>query len=76
VKEEPEMATQDTTDKEEEKPITEGWAKPLNTRKFHYFVDKRSLCDRYMYFGDLEADTGKESPDDCKSCRRKLDKRK
>lgn len=70
------MATQDTTNKDEEKPITEGWGKPQISRKFHYFVNRRSLCGRYMFWGDLQADTGEASPDDCKSCRKKLDKRK
>lgn len=54
----------------------EGWALPMNTRKYHYFVGKKSLCGRWMFFGDLQPDDGEEGPDDCKACRRKLEKRK
>lgn len=54
----------------------EGWAMPGNARKYHYFVDKKSLCDRYTFFGILQADDGEESPEDCKTCRKKLEKMK
>jgi len=54
----------------------EGWAMPGNTKKYHYFVDKRSLCGSWMFLGELQADDGKEGPNDCKTCRRKLEKRK
>lgn len=52
-----------------------GWGWPLNSRKAHYFQDDaRSLCGRWWFTGGLDADNGKDSPDDCLSCRRKLAK--
>jgi len=54
----------------------EGWAMPLNAKKYHYFMEGMSLCARFMFIGTLEPDDGKESPDDCKACRRKLEKKK
>lgn len=54
----------------------EGWNWLSNATKWHYFVEGRSLCRRWMCFGtDLKEDTG-ESPDDCAACRKALTKRK
>ena len=55
---------------------TEGWVYPLNARKAHYFYNELvSLCRGWMMFslGAAKPDTF-ESPDDCKTCRRKLTK--
>lgn len=55
----------------------EGWTWLVNATKWHYFVDGRSLCGRWMTFvraSELEPDTG-PGPDDCRECRRRLDKR-
>lgn len=43
-------------------------------QKQHYFVDGRSICGRYMTFGDggCTLDDGKPQRDECASCRRKL----
>jgi len=55
----------------------EGWAKPFNTRKYHYFVKSKSLCGRWMFFGkDLTPhDGGPLTKVDCKTCYRLLQKR-
>jgi hypothetical protein len=51
----------------------EGWGKPTNSKKWHYFIDGMALCGKWgFYRGPLEPDDG-ESPDDCKACRRKLE---
>lgn len=54
----------------------EGWNYLFNTPKWHYFRDGRSLCKRWMIFGDnADAQLGKnESPDNCKACRTALEK--
>lgn len=59
-----------------EPKLTEGWLKPIQARKFHYFRDGRqALCGRWLLLanGNLEPETG-PGPDDCAACRRKLDK--
>ena len=53
-------------------PKDEGWALPTATaRKYHYFVDGRSLCGGWAYLGSswfiCIAQTDK-----CKACARKL----
>lgn len=54
--------------------IREGWARPLNSKKHHFFRDGASVCGKWMLFSkDLEPDTFK-SPDDCAACRKKLEK--
>lgn len=49
-----------------------GWAWPLLAKKPHYFVGGRSLCGKWMFLGDCEKDRGIDTPEDCKSCQRKL----
>lgn len=52
----------------------EGWGFPNGSRKAHYFRDTISLCRRYgFYMGPLDS-SDKQSPDDCRECRRKRDK--
>lgn len=53
----------------------EGWGFPSNSRKSHYFVDKRSLCGKWMFFGELEQGND-DSPDNCTSCKKALQKQK
>jgi len=51
--------------------VKEGWAIPLRANKPHYFRGGRSLCNRWMFFGDIYADeqiATKQLPDDCKGC--------
>ncbi len=52
--------------------VPEGWAWPLNARKAHYFVGRKSLCGKWIFFGRLQDDDGKDGPMDCKACTRKL----
>jgi hypothetical protein len=52
-----------------------GWGWPQLSKKAHYFVDGRSLCSRWLFFGevdDVKADS--KGPDDCAACRKKYDK--
>jgi len=61
-----------------EKP-KEGWYRPPNSRKFHYYVDHRSLCGKWtviLFAGPLDPDTGSTGPLDCAACARKLAKRR
>lgn len=51
-----------------------GWGWPALARKAHYFVDGRSLCRAWFYLGRLENNKHK-SPDNCKACMKKLDKK-
>ena len=48
----------------------EGWTYLVNSPKWHYFRDGRSLCRKFLLLGrpELECD-GPESADDCKKCR-------
>lgn len=53
----------------------EGWGviRP-GDRKAHYYRGAVSLCQRiFLYVGPLESDEN-HSPDDCKACRRVLDR--
>jgi hypothetical protein len=51
------------------KKLAEGWGKPSNSRKWHYFgADGRSLCAKWAYFGEIEEGLD-DSPDNCLSCR-------
>lgn len=55
----------------------EGWTWLRNSPKWHYFVDGRSLCKRFMLFSTSKLEQGQdESPDNCKSCMKALIKRK
>ena len=56
----------------------EGWGACHNTSKWHYFdTEGRSLCRRFMLFGQQDLQQGNDdSPDNCKECVRRLEKRK
>lgn len=59
------------------KNVIEGWKYLVNSSKFHYFVNGRSLCNRWATLSDFGLKQDEfPSPDDCKVCRKKLDKRK
>ena len=64
----------------EKTKVTEGWECPtfLNSRKFHFFREGRSLCGKYGIFYALsdkvEGLNAATSPDDCKECRRRVNK--
>lgn len=53
----------------------EGWAWPVAARKAHYFVNGRSLCDRWLFWGSNLGAAGEDSLDDCKVCTKRLTKR-
>jgi hypothetical protein len=50
----------------------EGWAKPGNANRFHYFRGATALCRRWMFTGDLDSDNGNPGEDprgmDCRQC--------
>ncbi len=54
----------------------QGWQHPFNTKKWHYFRDRMSLCGRWALLGGN--DVGEldlfGSPDNCKECERKRKK--
>lgn len=50
----------------------EGWVAMLNTRKWHYIVDTKSLCGGWMYLGSRFEQGNDDSPDNCKKCVHKL----
>ena len=52
-----------------------GWGFPANSRKAHYFIDGRSLCGKWAFFGNLE-DSNDDSPDNCTACKKALQKEK
>ena len=53
----------------------EGWGWPANSKKAHYFLKGMSLCNKWMYQGDLEQGNDYSS-DNCKVCVHKLVKRR
>jgi len=63
------------------KKLEEGWWKPSQSRKYHYFVEGRSLCGSWGFpnYDELAEDittiTAPQS-DDCVVCFRKLLKRR
>lgn len=58
-------------------PLPAGWAFPHGATKAHYFEAEgtRSLCGRWGQFdGRVRTPDDHRSPDDCASCRRKVDR--
>jgi len=53
----------------------EGWGWITNSPKWHYFVDGRSLCGKWIGLGELEQGND-GSPDNCTACKRALEKRR
>jgi hypothetical protein len=49
----------------------EGWTWLLNSRKWHYFRDNRSLCCRYGLLGLPEFEGDANSRDNCAECQRR-----
>jgi hypothetical protein len=57
--------------KEEPKRV-EGWAFLWNSKKVHYFRDKRSLCGKWLCLSmEFYPDENLNSPDNCAECRRR-----
>jgi hypothetical protein len=52
--------------------VTRGWTWLYNARKWHYFIDGRSLCKRWVCFDTELQDTTPESPDNCVACYKAL----
>lgn len=53
-----------------------GWARPLNSRRHHFFKagEITSICGKWMLYSDNREPDTFESPDDCASCRKKINK--
>lgn len=51
----------------------EGWTFLHNSRRDHYFVDGRSLCGKYAYFGPIDNKTNGNP--ECADCLKRLKKR-
>lgn len=49
----------------------EGWGYLVNSKKMHYFVENRSLCMRWAFFGSMSLKqfrTNTPDADDCTEC--------
>lgn len=57
--------------------MAEGWKGFINSKKWHYIVDKESLCGKFMYLGQdkLLEQGNNDSPSNCAVCKRKLKRR-
>lgn len=53
--------------------MTEGWTWLSNAPKWHYFRECRSLCGRWICFGD-ELINELHPDDQCKACTKKRNK--
>ncbi len=49
----------------------QGWGRPASATKFHYFVNGRAFCNRWLYYGDLEDGLDDDSLN-CAACRKKV----
>jgi hypothetical protein len=57
--------------------MSEGWGWLYNARYYHYFIDGRSICGKWLGLGLGELEKGNDnSPDNCKTCIKRLAKRK
>lgn len=63
--------------------VKEGWSRlefgvrGEDRNKWHYFVDKKSLCGRYALInGHSVEERNDDSPDNCAACKKKLKLRK
>lgn len=61
--------TDDRIDQPEVKQ--QGWGWPGAARGFHYFIDGRSLCRKWLYAGFIEDNGGPITKSDCKVCAKK-----
>jgi hypothetical protein len=53
----------------------EGWILLDNSKKFHYMMDGRSLCFKWMYLGhNFDSDDGSYNERDCRVCVKELNK--
>ena len=58
--------------------MSEGWVSLSNSRKFHYVIDKMTLCKKFLYMGNTFEGvwTGNATTDDCAACVKNLQKMK
>lgn len=53
--------------------MKKGWGNLFNSRKWHYFIEGKSLCGKWMLMGNGNLVDGQnDSPDNCAACRKKL----
>lgn len=47
-----------------------GWARPTNSRKWHFFIKDMSVCGRWLLLVEVSPDTEGDhsSVDDCVAC--------
>jgi hypothetical protein len=59
-----------------ETPVNkEGWTWLMDSRRWHYFREGRSLCNCFLLWGKPELEQGEnDSPSNCAVCKRKLAK--
>ena len=58
-----------------DKEIKKGWGLPSQSRKWHYFMNGRSLCRKFGWFDRDPLEEGNDnSLDNCKDCKRRLEK--
>ena len=50
---------------------TEGWARPSNSKKWHYFRGMQSLCRKWGLMIHQAYEDDIESPDNCAECARR-----
>ena len=59
---------------ENESKEAEGWQRPANSIKWHYFRKGKSLCDKWLFLNDyFNKDVG-DSTINCKKCQTKRNK--
>ncbi len=55
----------------------EGWTWLINSTKWHYFRNSRSLCGKFALLSSTSLEQGNDnSPDNCAPCKRALLKEK
>lgn len=54
------------------KPKPQGWARPANSRKYHYFVGAMALCHRWAFLAPDLDDTNDDHAENCAACKREI----
>ena len=54
--------------------IVAGWGFPLNSKKSHYFVNGRSLCGKWLFFGHVDP-ANDDRYEKCSICLKRLRKK-
>jgi len=51
----------------------EGWTWLINSKKWHYFREGRSLCRQFLLLSSNDLETGNnDSADNCAACKKKI----